>query len=292
VSTVNAPAVSAGSVSVVIPTYDRAEWVVRALQSVYEQTCPAGEVLVIDDGSTDGSAETIGERFPQARVIRQDNLGVSAARNAGIRAARGEWIALLDSDDEWAPTKLERQLEALSRGSFRVCHCDEIWIRRGRRVNPRQRHAKSGGWIYRQCLPLCAMSPSATVIHRSVFVELGLFDETLPVCEDYDLWLRIASRFAVLFVDERLVTKHGGHADQLSSSRWGMDRFRVRALERAWRTLRLSRSDRIATLETLVEKMEILLTGARKRDRVDLVAEVELRLPHFQHLLSLERMTS
>ena len=290
-STVNSP-VTEGSVSVVIPTYERAEWVVRALQSVYAQTRPADEVLVVDDGSTDGSAEIIDERFPQADVIRQKNLGVSAARNAGIRQARGEWIALLDSDDEWAPTKLERQMEALSDGSFRICHCDEIWIRQGQRVNPRQHHAKPGGWIYRQCLPICAMSPSATVIHRRVFAELGLFDETLPVCEDYDLWLRITSRYPVLFVDEQLVTKYGGHADQLSSSLWGMDRFRVRALERAWRTLDLPRGDRIATLEMLVKKMGILVTGARKRDRVDLVEEIELRLPHFQHLLSLERMSS
>jgi len=280
------------SVTVVVPTYQRSEFVLRALESVFRQTRLPQEVVMVDDGSTDGSAELVEQRFPQVRVIRQENRGVSAARNAGIRQARGEWIALLDSDDQWAPTKLERQIEALDGGAYRVCHCDEIWIRHGRRVNPRQRHAKPGGWIYRQCLPLCAMSPSAILIHRSVLAEVGLFDETLPVCEDYDLWLRIAARYPVLYVDELLVTKYGGHSDQLSTSLWGMDRFRVQALQKAWRLLALSRHDRVATLEMLVEKLEILLSGACKRDRTDLVAELELRLPHFLHLLSLERMSA
>jgi glycosyltransferase involved in cell wall biosynthesis len=282
----------AGSVSVIIPTYQRSERVARALDSVFQQTLAPLEVLVVDDGSTDGTATMVEERFPDAQVLVQLNQGVSAARNAGIRAARGEWIALLDSDDEWAPGKLEMQMSALSTGAHRICHCDEIWIRDGQRVNARKRHTKPGGWVYRDCLPLCSISPSAVVIHRSVLLEVGLFDETLPVCEDYDLWLRIAARYPVLFVGESLVIKHGGHADQLSTSLWGMDRFRVKSLMSAWRRLPLALPDRIATLEILVEKLEILLGGARKRDRIDMVAEIELQLPHFEHLLSLERMAT
>lgn len=281
-----------GQVSAIIPTFDRADLVLRALESVYRQTLPPDEVLVVDDGSTDSSAERVAERFPETRVIRQENRGVSAARNAGIRQATGEWIALLDSDDEWAPTKLERQMEALAGGAHRICHCDEIWIRNGKRVNPRQRHAKPGGRIYRDCLPLCAISPSAVVINKLLLTEVGLFDESLPVCEDYDLWLRITSRYPVLYVDETLVTKYGGHEDQLSSSLWGMDRFRVRALTKAWRTLSLSSQDRIATLETLTGKLEILLAGARKRGRTEMVEEIELQLPHFYRLLFLERMAA
>jgi glycosyltransferase involved in cell wall biosynthesis len=283
---------SSDSVSVVIPTYNRADLVVRALESVVRQTLPPLEILVVDDGSTDGTAERIAGKFPEVEVVRQDNRGVSAARNAGIRQARGEWIALLDSDDEWAPIKLERQMAALGSGTHRICHCDEIWIRNGKRVNPGQRHAKPGGWIYRDCLPLCAISPSAVLLHQTVLAEVGLFDESLPVCEDYDLWLRITSRYPVLFLDELLVTKYGGHDDQLSTSLWGMDRFRVKALQKAWRTLALASSDRIATLEVLVEKLEILLAGARKRDRAEMVAELELQLPHFHRLLLLERMAA
>lgn len=285
-----APLSENGEVSVVIPTYNRRDLVLRALASVAEQTRPADQVIVVDDGSSDGTAERIEAEFSGVEVHSQDNRGVSSARNRGIRAARGEWIALLDSDDEWHPAKLERQLGALATDGRRVSHCEEIWIRDGRRVNAGQRHAKPDGWVYRSCLPLCAISPSAAVIHRSVLQTVGLFDEQLPVCEDYDLWLRVAARYPVLLVDEPLVVKYGGHADQLSTSMWGMDRFRVRSLERAWRRLPLRPKDRIATLETLLEKLEILVGGARKRHRVDLLEDLEPKLPHFANLLELERI--
>jgi GT2 family glycosyltransferase len=283
------PTSESATVSVVIPTYNRCDLVVRALASVAEQSRPVDQVVVVDDGSSDGTAERIEAEFSGIEVHTQENRGVSSARNRGIRAARGEWIAFLDSDDEWHPAKLERQLDALATSRHRVCHCEEIWIRGGRRVNAGQRHAKPDGWIYRSCLPLCAISPSAVIIHRTVFETIGLFDESLPVCEDYDLWLRVSARYPVELVDEALVTKYGGHSDQLSTSMWGMDRFRVRSLERAWRRLPLPAGDRIATLETLVEKLEILVGGARKRQRDDLLGTLEPKLPHFTRLLELER---
>ncbi|MGB7490221.1 MAG: glycosyltransferase family A protein, partial [Thermoanaerobaculia bacterium] len=196
----------AGDVSVVIPTFDRASVLARAVDSVVAQTHSPAEVIVVDDGSTDDTAELVERRFPSVRLLRQENRGVSAARNRGIEASGGEWIALLDSDDEWRPSKLERQMSGLEeRPELRVCHTDEIWIRQGRRVNPRQIHAKHGGWIFEHCLPLCAMSPSSILIHRSIFEVVGMFDEELPACEDYDLWLRICSRYPVLYVDEPLV---------------------------------------------------------------------------------------
>ena len=225
-------------------------------------------------------------------VLRQPNRGVSAARNAGISASRGRWIALLDSDDEWQPRKLERQLAELEMSPRPVCHCDEIWMRDGRRVNPRRRHAKRGGWIYHHCLPLCVISPSAILVERNVFSAVGLFDETLPVCEDYDMWLRVTARFPVLFVDEPLVVKHGGHDDQLSHSRWGMDRFRVRALARSWRELELGREARRATLEMLTGKLEILLSGARKRHHDELLRQLEPQLEHYRRLLKLEELAA
>ena len=280
-------------VSVVIPTFDRAELVCRALRSVYQQTLPPDEVLVVDDGSTDDTAARVEREFPQARVIRQDNMGVSAARNRGIEEAQGRWIALLDSDDEWKREKLERQLAQLVSQPHAVCHCDEVWIRNGERVNQRRRHAKRGGRIYMDCLELCAISPSAVVIERSAFAKAGMFDEAFPVCEDYELWLRLTARFPVLLVDQPLVVKYGGHADQLSRSRGGMDRFRVRALAKAWRELdHLSVDERCRTLEVLIGKLEVLIGGARKRDRVDLLRQFEPQVPHFEHLLALERSTA
>ncbi|MDE2825547.1 MAG: glycosyltransferase family 2 protein, partial [Gemmatimonadota bacterium] len=216
-------------VSVVIPTYNRADRLPSAIRSVLEQTAPPAEIIVVDDGSTDGTPALV-RTFPGVRYLRQENQGVSAARNHGIGAAKHDWIALLDSDDEWLPGKLERQWGALERDPrYRFCHTDEIWIRKGRRVNPMKKHAKYGGHIFHHCLPLCVISPSSALIHRDLFERFGMFDPELPVCEDYDLWLRICAREPVLYVDEPLLLKYGGHEDQLSRAYWGMDRFRIRA---------------------------------------------------------------
>lgn len=263
------PATTERRVSVVVPTYNRAALLPRALDSVLAQSRPADELIVVDDGSEDGSAALLAARYPQARVLRQPNRGVSAARNAGIRAARGGWIALLDSDDLWRPDKLARQLAAAG-ADARLVHCDELWIRDGRRVNPKRRHAKYGGYIYRRCLPLCALSPSAVLIRREVFAEIGLFDESLPACEDYDLWLRVCARYPVRYLDEPLVVKYGGHDDQLSRRYWGMDRFRIVALEKILAgAAPLGVDDRRATLQTLLSKLEVYLAGVEKRGRAD-----------------------
>ena len=260
----------------VVPTFDRASVLSRALDSVIEQTRLPAEVIVVDDGSTDATAELVESRFPGVRLLRQENRGVSAARNRGIEASRGEWIALLDSDDEWRPRKLERQLSALeAQPDLRICHTDEIWIRKGRRVNPRQIHAKHGGWIFEHCLPLCAMSPSSIVIHRSIFEAVGMFNEALPACEDYDLWLRICSRYPVLYLDEPLVVKYGGHEDQLSSRIWGLDRYRIQALEKVLCDGSLSDDDRESAAAMLLQKVDIYLTGARKRGKSSDVKEYE-----------------
>jgi glycosyltransferase involved in cell wall biosynthesis len=268
-------------VSVIVPTYNRAETLPRALTSILEQTRPPRHIIVVDDGSTDTTAELVKQRFPQAHYLYQPNAGVSAARNAGIRfnerlADPGEWIALLDSDDAWLPDKLEQQLEAWQRQPHhRLIHCDEIWIRNGRRVNPRKKHRKYGGHIFQHCLPLCAISPSAVLLHRALLDDTGLFDEGLPACEDYDLWLRVSHREAVLLVDAPLLIKYGGHADQLSRQHWGMDRFRVRALCRCIEHEELAPEQRRAALAVLGEKLDILIMGARKRGNETMIRDYE-----------------
>jgi len=258
-------------ISVIIPTWNRSSYLARALESVFAQSVLPHEVIVVDDGSTDNSSEIIKLNFRDVRYLYQENRGVSSARNTGILAARGDWIALLDSDDRWEPHKLERQQRALQANpDAKMCHSNETWIRNGKRVNPMNKHAKRGGLIFQHCLPLCAISPSAAVIKRELFDEIGLFDEALPACEDYDLWLRICATHPVLYLDEPLLLKYGGHADQLSRRHWGMDRFRIHALEKILGTGTLKAEDHAAALAMLQKKIGILIQGADKRNNTGL----------------------
>ncbi|NOZ13265.1 MAG: glycosyltransferase family 2 protein [Acidobacteria bacterium] len=250
------------SVSVIIPTFNRRERVQNAIASVVNQTRKPDEVIVVDDGSADGTADAVSQAFPQVRLILQENRGVSAARNAGIRAAEGEWLAFLDSDDEWKPEKLEKHLAyARKHPEFRVSQTDEIWIRNGCFVNPMKKHKKKAGRFFTDALKLCLVSPSAVMIQADVFREIGGFDETLPACEDYDLWLRILAREPIGLLAEKLTVKYGGHPDQLSRNFIAMDRFRVRAMLKILRFSGLTVKDRDAVKKELSEKCRILENG-------------------------------
>ena len=261
-------------ISVVIPSYNRGHTLARALQSVYAQTSSVDEVILVDDGSTDGSSEMVNHRFPEVNILRQSNLGVSAARNRGIAAARFEWIALLDSDDSWLPQKIEQiRAAGQQQPEFVLYHSDEIWVRRGVRVNPRKKHRKSGGWIFENCLPLCAISPSASVIRKSTLHSLGMFDENLPACEDYDLWLRLCHQYPVYYIDQPLITKYGGHDDQLSQQFPAMDRFRIHALHRLLKSGTLRAEYHRAAEAVMLKKLDILINGAIKHDNQALIEE-------------------
>ncbi len=262
--------------SVVIPTYNRCESVLAAIDSVLAQTVKPAQVIVVDDGSDDNTSAMITARFTQVQLIKQPNQGVSHARNQGINAATEPWIAFLDSDDRWFKNKLAIQLQAINNHSNTVlCHCDEHWIRNGKRVNPMNKHQKRGGDIFEHCLPLCAISPSATMVRRSLFDSIGLFDESMPACEDYDLWLRICAKHPVLFVDQALLEKTGGHSDQLSRKHWGMDRFRLHALAKLLRSSSLSDHQTKLALDTFNRKYGILIKGAIKRGNQPFIAELQ-----------------
>ena len=278
-------------VSVIIPVFNRSELLKRALDSVFSQSLPPRQVIVVDDGSTDDTIELLRSNYSSTvSVISQENAGVSRARNVGISASSHEWIAFLDSDDEWHSRKLEKQVDFLTQNpEYQICHSDEIWIRKGIRVNPKRYHAKSGGWIFSKCLPLCAISPSAVIVNRTVFSDVGLFDEELPVCEDYDMWLRVTSKYPVGFVDEHLVIKYGGHEDQLSRAYPAMDRFRIRALLKLLQSDTLSKNYRKLTIEVLIKKLSIYINGARRRGREIEASEFEgLQLQYQNELVSLE----
>ncbi len=255
-------------ISVIIPAFNRAHTLPKALDSVLSQTLKPREIIVVDDGSTDETNAVLAN-YPGLCIISQDNRGVSAARNMGIKKAGGEWLAFLDSDDEWLKEKLEKQWDAICIDDKLICHTEEIWIRNGQRVNPMKKHKKFGGIIYERCLPLCVISPSSVMIHRSVFEDVGVFDESLEVCEDYDLWLRICAKYSILFIDEPLIVKYGGHEDQLSRKHWGMDRFRVKALEKMMSFGALNDEDEKATVNMILQKCGIIINGMKKRGNND-----------------------
>jgi len=263
-------------VSVIIPTYNRRDSLCIAIESVFKQTLQPSQIIVVDDGSEDNTSTTVTERFPDVLLIQQSNHGVSHARNRGIEAATSPWIAFLDSDDRWFENKLAVQMNAIEASpEYRLCHCDEHWIRNGKRVNPMHKHQKRGGDIFEHCLPLCAISPSAVIIHQSLFDEVGNFDESLPACEDYDLWLRICSRNQTLFVDSALLEKTGGHEDQLSRKHWGMDRFRLIALSKLLRNHSLDGDQKTLVESTFKKKYQILFNGAKKRGNDAFSKELE-----------------
>lgn len=265
-------------VSVVIPTYNRREFAALAVSSVLAQTFADFELIVVDDGSEDGTAAHLRGRFddPRLKVAERENGGVSAARNTGAALASGRWLAFLDSDDRWTEQKLARQLAALGENpGYLAAYTDETWYRRGKWANQCDHHAKYSGDIFDRCLPLCIISPSSAVVDAQLFRELGGFDESLPACEDYDLWLRLTARHKVLFVEERLIVKVNGHEGQLSATTVAQDRYRVRALWKIALDAGVDSAKRRAALETLRKKSKIVAAGAAKRGEAARAAAFE-----------------
>ncbi|MGD9043438.1 MAG: glycosyltransferase [Desulfobacterales bacterium] len=256
-------------VSVIIPTYNRG-WIVKeAIDSVLEQDFSDYELIVVDDGSDDDTPEILKTYRNKITVLRQPNKGVSAARNRGIEAAMGSLIAFLDSDDLWLPRKLSAQVNFFKRHPEAVINqTQEHWIRNGIRVNPKKRHHKFSGMIFERSLALCLVSPSAVMLKKNLFGIVGVFDEQLPACEDYDLWLRISCRYPVHLIDTALVIKRGGHDDQLSKAT-GLDKYRIRSLVKIIDSDLLTPSQYQAAIATLKEKCELYAGGCRKRGRVE-----------------------
>jgi glycosyltransferase involved in cell wall biosynthesis len=267
-------------VSVIIPTYNRLSMLEEAVDSVLNQNFEDMELIVVDDGSTDHTSEAMNRYGGRVKLIEHsENRGVSAARNRGILQARGKYIAFLDSDDLWVKGKLKIQVTFLDDNPhYPICYTDEIWVRKGKRVNPMLKHTKYSGWIFEKCLPLCIISPSSVMMRKTLFLKTGLFDEALPVCEDYDFWLRVSARFPIFFINRKLVVKRGGHADQLSQRSWGNDRYRVMALEKLLSEPYIGSEEKEMILREMRKKCQILYKGFLKRGN-----EIEGR--HYQEIM-------
>ena len=252
-------------ISVVIPTFDRADFLASSLDSVLSQTHSASEIIVVDDGSSDHTREILQAYEQNHSLIKtlflDKNHGVSRARNEGIGLAQCEWIALLDSDDLWHKDKLKHQVDFhLANPKYLISQCQEVWIKNGK-IMPQPKWAqKQEGDIFLDSLERCLISASSVLIHRAILGEVGLFDESFQACEDYDLWLRIARKYPVGLVKKQLIDKIAGHDNQLSDI-WGLDRFRVVALQK-----HLDSKHSAEVRKVLLTKYRILLKGALKKE--------------------------
>lgn len=261
-------------ISVIIPTYNRRVMVREAIASVLLQRGASFELIVVDDGSTDGTWDDLCSSgfnlcAGAARAIRTSHTGPAAARNRGIALARARMIAFLDSDDLWMPDKLARQ-SAFMRANphLAISQTGELWIRNGRRVNPGRRHLKRAGDFFADALRTCLISPSAVIVKRELLEEAGGFDESMAACEDYDLWLRILARREAGLLDEVLVTRRAGHPGQLSATIPALDRFRILALAKLLGDRTLSAERRARAAEVMAEKCAIYASGLARRGRI------------------------
>ena len=271
--------------SVIIPTFNRCAFLKIAVESVLSQSFDDFEIVICDDGSHDNTAGTI-TAFNEQRIryFRQENKGVSAARNAALKISRGEFIAFLDSDDRFRHDKLKiTQSHIQNNPQYKIFHSQEIWYRAGSYLAQKKAHIKPHGNIFAAAAKICSVSISTAVIHKSVFKKSGIFDETMPACEDYDFWLRAANLYEVFLIDEFLTIKEGGHPSQQSHKYPAMDRFRIYALEKAINSGKLSAENLKIANDELAVKKEIFSKGAEKRKNIRKLQEAiprSLSEPH------------
>ena len=270
-------------ISVVIPTLNRINTLQRALDSVINQTYKPAEIIVVDNGSSDGTLKFLREQYPKITILTENKIGVSSARNKGIKNSINQWIALLDSDDAWHTRKLEIQTSMLDSAlkEYNLIHTDEVWFRNNKHINQMKKHKKQGGYIFERCLSLCCISPSSVLFKKNILDKVGLFDESLPVCEDYDMWLKICSSEEVLFAQDKLTYKYGGHKDQLSKSYWGMDRFRIKSIENIIKNFDLTYKQKKQAKKELIKKLKIIINGAFKRNNLSIVNEFSTKLEYW-----------
>ncbi|WP_061232946.1 glycosyltransferase family 2 protein [Leptospira noguchii] len=270
-------------ISVVIPTYNRENKILNSISSVLKQTLPPKEIIVVDDGSTDATVSKIQETFSdKVQILLLEHKGVSHARNRGVENASGDWIAFLDSDDEWLSEKLDKQWKHIEEHpETEILQSQEIWIRNGRKVNPPTRLSKKDGDIFEQSLEFCSVTPSSVLLKKELYQNQGGMDEKLLACEDYDLWLRITSQTTVVLLDEFLLVRYGGHKDQLSFQYPAMDRFRIYSILKLLSSHLLNQTQRRLAEQNLFIKWEVLRQGRIKRnnwkEELDLILDSVLK---------------
>jgi len=192
-------------VSIIIPAYNAEQYLSQSLESALNQSYQDLEVIVVDDGSTDKSVAIAQEYGSRVKLFQQRNLGAATARNCGVKLSKGQWIAFLDSDDIWAASKIERQLDHC--GDLSWSHSDWFFIGHNQdgTIKGSDRAPKFGGDVLSKLIVDNFIGTSTVMVRREVFLEVGGFDDSLRALQDWDLWLRIANHYEIAYLPEPLV---------------------------------------------------------------------------------------
>jgi len=295
--------------SIIIPTYNRVHFLKIAVESILRQTYQDFELIIIDDGSTDQTKKLVHSLWLLAhkkeynkepnnlsltlnpppytlniRYYYQPNQGPAAARNRGLKEAKGEYICFLDSDDRFTMRKLEVTREYTRKyPSFKIFHTEEIWHSGGKLLPQKKIHSKPDGNVFFRALKLCCISISTCCIHRSVFEDIGIFDESMPVCEDYDFWLRATAKHPIKLIPQYLTIKEGGRNDQQSKKYPALDKYRIYAIEKLLKDNKLSPHQYYLAVEELKKKCAIYIKGAKKRNKTKEVERYNQLLKKFSN---------
>lgn len=246
-------------VTAIIPTFNRASYLLEAIKSVENQTQKVDEIIIIDDGSNDNTKELVSSLH--VKYIYQENRGVSNARNLGIELASNDWIAFLDSDDTWQPNKIEIQTKFhKANPNLFASFSDEIWIRGDKEITLKK-HQQKEEPTFLNSLRNCKIGTSTFFAHKPLLKQVGVFDEELKACEDYDLWLRILLQTKIGYIDQKLTTKYARAQNQLSFTTAFMDIYRIKALLKHLNTVYV---DKIC--DEIAYKLAILKKGAIKHN--------------------------
>jgi glycosyltransferase involved in cell wall biosynthesis len=265
--------------SVIIPAYNRKQFLKLAMGSVLAQTCKDFELIIVDDGSTDKTQELVKSyKDKRIRYFYQENKGPAASRNRGIKEAQGDYICFLDSDDRFRSEKLEETRSYVERyPDYKIFHTEELWYRNAQYLDQKEIHAKPEGKVFLRALELCCVSLSTACLAKEVFEEVGLFDEGFPVCEDYEFWLRATLRYPIKLIPLYLTIKEGGHPDQ-QSRKIGLDKYRFLAIYKTLKQNKLSGQDLEQALKNLEEKASIYIKGAEKRTKTEEIDRIKAKL--------------
>jgi len=271
------------TLSVIIPVYNRRDLLKEALDSLDSQRFKDFQVIIADDGSTDGSDETAESwlKTHRGHLLRLKHSGFPGlVRNRAVDLAEGEWIAFLDSDDLWKPEKLQRQLEEIRREpEIRLWHCREIWQRGTQIVSQKKQKHRRRGDLFEDALKKCIIGPSTVLIRRDFWNQTGGFRDDMEIAEDYELWLRMTALEPVGYLDEPLIIKRAGDWDQLSEKYGQIEIFRMRGLaalvESQWFSRHASEQIQSLAVQELIRKYDIYARGCRKRGKEQEAAHYE-----------------